>query len=186
MPGFFVPGFFAPRLFMPGLFVPRFFMARLGVHRLGVRLPLPLRLELVDAALRLDHGRIDVRRHLVGARTAVAIAAASAAAAPALLVAALGALATLWARVAGVDARLRGERGLRRLQGLRFGAFHDRVRLRRLRVLLLRLGALLLPLLMLRALSLLLTTVVGPRTAIRPAIVTLAFVPLTVARTAVA
>jgi len=97
---FLVPRFLAPRLFVPQFFAswfvtPRFFMARLRVHRLGVlRLLLALRLELMDAPLRLDHGRVDMRRRRVTAlATPIAIAIASAAAAPP-------------ARVAGIELRL--------------------------------------------------------------------------------
>lgn len=161
---FLVPRFLAPRLFVPQFFAswfvtPRFFMARLRVHRLGVlRLLLALRLELMDAPLRLDHGRVDMRRRRVTAlATPIAIAIASAAAAPPaprLVAVALG-TRRLGARIAGVRARVL-DRGL----SLAFSQ-----RLRRL----LRTG--LLPLL-LRTLTL--RPAVRARTAIGTAIVPLA------------
>jgi hypothetical protein len=178
-------------LLVPRLFAPGFFMAGLGMHRLGMlRFALALRLELMDAALRLDHGRIDVRGHLLAVAaglTAVPIAATTAAASTALLVATtLRAVAALGARIAGIRA---GQLLLWRLNERRSFAFGlHRLRLVRLRLRLVR-GTLLLPLLMLRALSLLLTAVVGPRATVRPAIVALSValsISLSIAMTAVA
>jgi hypothetical protein len=180
-----VPRFFAAGLLVPWLFAPGFLIAWLGMHRLGMLwFALALRLELMDAALRLDHGRIDVRRNLVAAGlTAVPIATTAATTAAALLVATtLRAIAALGTRIAGIRA---GQLLLWRVnERLSFAFGHHRLRLMRLGLRLLR-RARLLSLLMLRALSLLLTAVVGARATIRPAVVALS-VSLSIAMTAVA
>jgi hypothetical protein len=104
------------------------------MHRLGVlRLPLALRLQLVDAALSFNDRRIDVRRHLVAPWFAAAVTVAAAAtAATALLVAtiAIGALATLRARIAGVRARQLLLRLRLRLRRFAFGNHGGRLLLR--------------------------------------------------------
>jgi len=116
-------------------------MPGLGMHGLCMlRLLLALRLELVDAPLRLDDRRIDVRRRRIAPTVAMPVAAATASPAATLLVAVALALGT---RIAGVRARMLERR-------LRF-PFDGRLRL--LRILrLLRLLRTRLPLL-LRALS---------------------------------
>ena len=155
---------------VPWLLVAGFLMAWLGVDRFGVlRLLLALRLELVDAPLRLDHRRIDVcRRGRVAPLATVAIATTTASPAAALLVTTV-ALA-FRTRIAGIRARM---------LELRLGFdFHGRLRLLRLLWLL---RARLLPLL--RTLSFRTRTAVGAirtRTTIGPAVVALT-VALTIA-----
>jgi hypothetical protein len=85
---------------------------RFGGVRFGVRwFLLALRLQLVNPALGLDHGRIDVRRGLLAPPVAVAIAAAAASPpAPRLVAVALG-TRMLGTRIAGVRARVL-DRGL--------------------------------------------------------------------------
>ena len=166
------PGFLPDRL---GL---RLQALRLGVRRLRVLgLLLALRLQLVDASLSLDDRRIDMRGDLLAALAAVAVASPAAPAAAISLVAvALGPLAALGARVAGVRARKLRLR-------VRIALGH------RVRLLLMMRLALLLRLLLsllLRSLSVLLVAV-GARTAIRPSIVALlAVVALAVALATVA
>jgi hypothetical protein len=185
--GLFAPGLLIARLLVAGLFtpgllvlVPRLFMARFVVHRLCVvrfgvlRLLLALRLELVDAALSFDHGRIDVRRGLLAPSVAVAIAATAAAPSAPLLVAVTLGTRILGTRIAGVRACVLDWRRLD-------VAFSERLWR------LLRTG--LLPLLMRRALALRpavrARTTIRARTAIIPLPVALSVVSLSVAWTSI-
>jgi hypothetical protein len=102
-----MPGFHVPRFFVARLLVTRLLVTRLRVHRFAVlRLPLALRLELVNPSLGFDDGRIDVRRGLFATPIAVAIAAATATPPAPLLVAVAFGTRMLGTRIAGVRARV--------------------------------------------------------------------------------